>query len=152
MSPFLEILYKLSHETGLKLYPDNHEACKLLIGDHNNVQLEMDFTGEKLLVGSIIIEIPLGKFREEVLKHALVANNAEYPCYGYLCYIQRINSLALYDYLSLKNLTGDFLVNYITVFAQKAETWRAAIASGRPGPNVLKPTSTNAPPNFGIRL
>lgn len=152
MTPFLELLYKLSHETGLKLYPDKNEACKLLVGEHSKVQLEMDFTGEKLLIGSIIIEIPLGKFREEVLKHALVANSAEYPYYGYLCYIQRTNSLALYDHLFIKTLTGDFLLNYIKLFAEKAETWRTAIASGRPGPNILKTTQTTPPPTFGIRL
>ena len=41
MTPFLDILYKLSHETGLRLYPDANHACKLLVGDCY-VQLEMD--------------------------------------------------------------------------------------------------------------
>lgn len=152
MTPFLEILYKLSHETGLKLYPDSNEACKLLVGDNCYVQLEMDITGDYLLIVSVITEIPLGKFREEVLKHALVANNVEYPYYGHLCYIQKTNSLALYDALLIRTLTGESLLNYIKIFTEKVETWKKAITSGRPGPNVLKTTTTTNIPNFGIKL
>lgn len=151
MTPFLEILYQLSHETGLQLYPDSHEACQLLVGERMKVQLEIDLTGNKLLIGSIIIEIPLGKFRETVLKHALAANAAEYPYYGYLCYIHKLNALALYDALPIKNLTGPQLVNYITLFAEKAELWYKAISSGQPGPNVLQTQQNQPSPRFGIK-
>jgi hypothetical protein len=151
MNAFLDILYKLSHETGLKLYPDHHGVCKLLIGNRTTIQLEMDPNGEKLLIGSVIIEIPLGKFREEVLKHALVANSTEYPYYGYLCYIQRINSLALYDTLSLRDLSGEALLNYIEQFAEKSEKWKSAIESGRPGPHLLNTQNTTKPPQFGMK-
>lgn len=148
MTPFLEILYQLSHETDLQLYPDAHDACKLLVGEHNYVQLEMDVTGEKLLIGSIIIDIPLGQFRENVLKHALVANAADYPSYGYLCYIHQINSLALYEALPIKTVTGPLLVHYISRFAEKVESWRKAIASGHPGPNVLSAKSSQPLPGI----
>lgn len=151
MTPFLEILYQLSHETGLQLYPDSHDACQLLVGDHGKVQLEMDITGEKLLIGAIIIEIPLGKFRENVLKQALVDNATAYPYYGYLCYIQKLNALALYDLLPIKNLTGPSLVKYISHFAGKAELWRKAISSGQPSPNVVSTTSGPQTPPFGMK-
>ncbi|MEI8301017.1 MAG: CesT family type III secretion system chaperone [Chlamydiota bacterium] len=152
MTPFLDILYQLSHETGLQLYPDNHHACKLVVGEHITVQLEMDISQEHLLLGSVIYEIPLGAFRENVLKHALVANSGDYPLYGYLCYIQKLNALALYDALSLKNLTGISLSNHIILFAQKAELWREALSSNRPGPNTLKPQGGKPPPFLGIKL
>lgn len=151
MTPFLDVLYQLSHETGLPLYPDNHQACKLVVGQHITVQLEMALSQEHLLLASVIYEIPLGSFRENVLKHALVANNGDYPLYGYLCYIQKINALALYDLLPLKNLTGITLSNHIILFAQKAELWREALASGRPGPHALKPPGGSPPPFLGIK-
>jgi hypothetical protein len=151
VSPFLEILYQLSHETGLQLYPDSHAACQLLVGDNMKVQLEMDVTESKLLIGSIIIEIPLGKFRETVLKHALAANAAEYPYYGYLCYIHQLNALALCDALPIKNLTGPQLVTYITLFAEKAEHWYKAISRGQPGPHVLQSQQNQPSPRFGIK-
>jgi len=150
LTPFLEILYELSHETGLKLYPDEHAACKLLVGDDMQIQLEMDPSGEKLFIVSLLAELPLGRFRENVLKHALVANSTEPPSYGYLCYVHQINHLALYAALTAEGLKGPFLVEYLASFYDKAKKWKQAIHAGQPGPNVLSSTK-ESPPRPGIK-
>lgn len=151
MSPFLELLYNLSHETGLKLYPDKNSACKLVITDNIHIQLETDISQQKLLLGCLICEIPPGTFREEVLKHAMAENFEAFPMFGTLCYIQQKNSLALYDYLPLQNLKVDYLIDYITVFADKAESWRQSILDNKPGPNALDTFPKDKPPSFGIK-
>lgn len=151
MTPFLEILYGLSHDTGLKLYPDNHQACKLIVGDNIHVQLEMDPATDNMIIGSIIAETPPGQFRENILKHALVANSQEFPNYGCLCYISRINSLALYDSLPSRNIKPDFLIDFITVFAEKVLLWRKALDAGRPGPNSIDNPTSDSPPMFGLK-
>ncbi|MBM3192194.1 MAG: hypothetical protein FJZ63_06065 [Chlamydiae bacterium] len=151
MTPFLEILYKLSHETGLQLYPDDNKACKLKVGEHAHVQLEIAPDQEHLLLASIIIEIPLGVFRENVLKHALVENNQDYPTHGYLGYIKKLNALGLYESLRLSELTGPKLVQHIASFAQKVDLWREAIASGRPGPYPLAAPPGGPSPFMGMK-
>lgn len=151
MTPFLEILYNLSHDTGLKLYPDQHDACKLIVGNNVHVQLEIDPITDQLILGSIIAETPPGNFREEVLKHALVANSAEPPNYGCVCYIQKINSLALYDTLPSKGVRTEFLIDFITVFADKVLSWRKALEQGKPGPFDIQGTHSDKPPPFGIK-
>lgn len=151
MSLFLDILYDLSTDTGLQLYPDSHQACKLIIKEDIAVQLEMHPYESKLIVASIITELPLGPFRENVLKHALVANNFEYPLYGYLCFIEKKGALGLCDTLTKGQLVGSFLVEYILAFADKVELWRNAINEGRPGPFTLSSSSKLPPPTFGIK-
>lgn len=151
MSPFLEILYKLSHLIDLKLYPDNNHACELVITDHISIQIETDPPQENLLLGCIICEIPPGAFREEVLKHALVENYTEYPLFGIFSYVEKYNALALCDSLPLKGLHEDYLLDYITVLAEKAEKWRASISNNQPGPNSLDYASGKKPPPFGMK-
>lgn len=151
MSPFLDILYKLSHLTGLKLYPDKNNACKLVITDDISIQLETDLAQERLLIGCLICEIPPGVFREDVLKHALAENYQAFPLFGTLCYVDKLNFLALYDYIPLKNLQENYLIDYITVFADKASSWKNSILNNRPGPNSLDNYPKNNPPIFGLK-
>ncbi len=151
MTPFLEVLYKLSHLSGVKLYPDSHNACKLVISDHISIQLEVDDKQERLLLGCIICEVPAGVFREKVLKHAMAANASEIPMYGSLCYVEKKNALALYDFLTIKHLNEDFLLDYLTVLARKAEEWRVSLSENKPGPNLLKNDPEDKPPAFGIK-
>ncbi|MCH9630896.1 MAG: hypothetical protein S4CHLAM37_09060 [Chlamydiia bacterium] len=151
MTPFLEILYGLSMDTGLKLYPDQNDACKLILESGIQVQLEMDPVTDNLMLGSVIAETPPGKFRERILKHALVANNQEFPNYGCLCYIHSTNSLALYDMLPSKNVDTMFLIDFITVFADKVQTWKNALDEGKPGPNTIIGPASDNPPMFGLK-
>lgn len=151
MTPFLEILYNLSHETGLKLYPDTHDACKLLLADDIMVQLEIDQRGENLLLASHIAELSPGKFRESVLKHALVANTMETPNYGNLCYVEKINMLSLYDFIPLDGLKTEFLMNFIIVFADKVKSWKNALSSSKPAPFILQKFTDDKPPKFGLK-
>lgn len=143
---FLDILYHLSHETGLKLYPDANDACKLHLSNQFYVQLEMDRSEEHLNAVCKILEIPLGKFKENVLKHALVANYNLDPLESCLSYIQKTNTLALYQKIPLKNLVPSQLVEILVNLGLKAEEWKQAIESGRPGPNMIKSLQKSTPP------
>jgi len=148
MKPFLDILYHLSHLTNLKLYPDQNGACKLLIGENIFVQLEPDFSQENLVIASIISEVSVGKFRENVFRHALVANGAEFPSCGHLCFIPKLNALALYSSLPFDGLSAEFLVSYILKFAQKVDLWRNSLQRGIAGPIQIKNSAPSVPPQF----
>lgn len=135
---FLDILYHLSHETGLKLYPDENDACKLHLSNDQYVQLEMDPSEQHLNAVCKITEIPLGKFKENVLKHALVANHQYNPYESCLCYIHKANQLSLYQKIPIKNLQPPQLVQMIVLIGLKAQEWKQAIEQGRPGPNIIQ--------------
>jgi hypothetical protein len=143
---FLDILYNLSHELGLTLYPDSNDACKLHLSNQHYVQLEMDRAEEHINAVCKIIEIPLGKFKENVLKHALVANYNLTPFEPCLSYVQKNNTLTLYQKIPLKHLNPSQLVDSIVKMGLKAQDWKQAIESGRPGPNVIKTMPQSSPP------
>lgn len=148
---FLDILYHLSHETGLKLYPDANDACKIRLSNNFYVQLEMDRSEEFLNAVCKIIEIPLGKFKENVLKHALVDNSNHNPYEGCLSYVQKNNTLVLYQKISTKALDPSQLINYIIGLGLKAEEWKQAIEQGRPGPNSIKAVGKSPPLGSNIK-
>lgn len=151
MNPFLDILYRLSHLTGVKLFPDAHNACKIVLKDGLCFQLEPDIPQENLIIGCQIVEIPPGSFREQVLKHALADNFESKPLFGTLCYISKTNELALYDKIALQYLKEDFLLDYLSALADKARLWKESIQNNRPGPNLLKGPKDDKPPSMNLR-
>ncbi len=135
---FHEILQLLGQELGLTLHTDRNHACALQINEGLIVQMESDSAQERLLIASQIIEVPPGKFRENVLKEALKANALADPLVGIFAYIAKINQLVLYQYYPFDILNAQRLAGLLAPFIQTAEKWRNAIASGSPGPPQLE--------------
>jgi hypothetical protein len=138
---FHEILQLLGGELGLTLHTDRNHACALQINEGLIVQLESDAAQEKLLIASQIIEVPPGKFRENVLKEALKANALPDPRIGTFAYIAKINQLVLYQYYPFDILNAQRLAGLLAPFIQTAEKWREAITSGSPAPPQLETPS-----------
>lgn len=136
--PFLDILYHLSHETNLDLYPDDHGVCKLKLSNQMTVQIEIDSQDSSLYMVSVICTIPPGKFRENVLKHALYANHFSNLDEGALCFIEKISALALSKTISLRSLTGEALLQKICLMGEKADSWKKAIDLNQPAPFLIK--------------
>jgi Tir chaperone protein (CesT) family len=131
----------------LTLQADRHHACAIQIKQGLIVQLESDSAQEKLLIASQIIEVPPGKFRENVLKEALKMNALPDPLIGIFCYIGKINQLVLFQYYPFDILTAQRLAALLGPFIQTAEKWRDAIARGDSAPRSEYP-----PPPRGARL
>ena len=147
---FLDILYQLSHETGLKLFPDNNDACKLKMSNDFFIQLEMDPKADQIIAFCKVVDLPIGKFRENVLKHALVANEADEPFTGNLSFISKQGYLAIHQILPLKGISPNFLLQTIIQMSLKAQDWKTALDSGRGGPNlILTPPDAKRP--LGLR-
>lgn len=134
MTPFEELLEKLSKTLSLPLAPDQNRACAIQIKKNITVQLQMDSTEEKLLIGCKIIELPPGKFRENVLKETLKANGLPDPRIGTFAYIEQINHLFLFQYYPIEILSGERLSSLLGPFIQMAESWKEAISTGKAGP------------------
>lgn len=145
---FDEILQSLGKVFDLDLRSDRNNACAIQIRQGLIVQLQSDPAMEKLLICSKVVEIPPGKFRENVLKEALKMNARPDPIVGIFSYIAKINQLVLFQQYPFDILTGERLAGLLGPFIQTAEKWRAAILSGSPAP---PPEISSFSPSLGLR-
>ena len=152
MDRFEEILWDLGELIDMPLHADENRACKLVIDEKLPVQLEMDMNQDMLMVGSFICEIPPGKFRANVLKEALKANGTRVYGHGILSYVERNNSLVMFDHLYAKGLTGETLAAYLETFIPYANSWRDAIETGTALPTIQQSEQNkDLPPPLGMK-
>lgn len=131
---FDEILQNLGKVFDLDLRADRNHACAIQIKQGLIVQLQCDAAQENLLIASKVVELPPGKFRENVLKEALKANAKLDPIVGIFAYIAKINQLVLFQQYPFDVLTSERLAGLLGPFIQTAEKWKNAILAGQPAP------------------
>lgn len=145
---FQHLLQELGKIFHLSLHPDKISACSILVPPALIVQLEMDPTQEILFLFSKLIEIPPGRFRENVLAEALKANGAPDPLPGVLAYLENSNHLVLFQTYPIHILNGERLAGLFGGFFTMAEGWRKAIAAGNSSPSPSQKKEANP---FGLR-
>ncbi len=128
MDRYTELLMELGSEIGQPLHPDKRGVCKLNVNDLFHVQIENDLQKEALLIATFIGEIIPGKFRENILREALKANQDVHL--GILGYSGKNNQLALFSYLPVRAIHGKELLGFLNEFIEKASSWRTALESG----------------------
>lgn len=141
---FSELLSQLGKVFHLSLHPDKSNACSIKIPPVT-IQLQLDSTQERMFLFSKIIEIPPGKFRENVLRDALKANGLPDPRPGVLAFIASTNHLALYQRYPLEILNGERLAAFFGSFFEMAESWHKTIQNGQSSPLGI------SNPPFGVR-
>ncbi|HSX25566.1 MAG TPA: CesT family type III secretion system chaperone [Chlamydiales bacterium] len=135
---FAELLHELGRHLHLPLHVDKHSACSIQTPENLTVQLELDISLENLFFFSKIIEIPPGKFRENVLRETLKANALPDPRAGIFGYLDRTNHLILFQRYPLPILNGERLAGLIGGFLELGNAWQKAIEAGRSAPPGLK--------------
>lgn len=143
---FQEILNELGKVFHLSLHVDRNHACSIQVLEHLIVQIQLDISQENLFLFAKVIEIPPGKFRENVLREALKANALPDPRAGLFGYLSATNELALFQRYPLEMLNGDRLAGFLGAFLEYGDSWHKAIARGQPAP-------PNAPASrpFGLK-
>lgn len=147
LQALLDALGQVFH---LNLRIDKEGACSILFASELIIQLQLDASQEKLFLFSKLIEVPPGKFRENVLREALKTNALADPLPGYLAYLNATNHLVLFQSYPLSILNGDRLAAFFSGFLEMAESWRKAIQEGKSSPAPIGAASTQARP-FGMR-
>lgn len=142
---FSELLSELGSIFQMSLSQDRYNACSIQIPPIT-IQMELDGSGENLILFAKIIEIPPGKFRENVLTEALKANALADPRTGIFGYIANTNHLALHQTYPLELLSGEKLSGLFGAFYETAESWHSAIQSGQ-----SMPSNAGKPLPFGIK-
>ncbi len=148
MDRFAQILYDLSKELDVDLYPDQNRICQLNYHDELHIQIQYDEPKEQVLLATFVCEVPPGKYREKLLRAGLI-NNREYPRPGTLSYSEKNNKLTLFEYVFAPNLTGEKLLKVLQAFIEKAKTWKDAVENGRPLP--IKPPKGGGKSMFGMK-
>ena len=134
---FQDLLSQLGKVFEMPLRPDRHNASTIEIGPIR-VQMQLDPTQEKLVLFAKIIEIPPGKFRENILHECLKANGLSSPRPGIFGYVAKTNHLALYQRYPLTLLNGESLAGLFGAFYELALAWHNAIQQGRSAPFPLE--------------
>ena len=131
---FADVLNELGDELDIDVEADLHGVCTIMINEKVKVQLEVDVTGESILMASLVTELPPGKFRERILKDALKANYQVEENHGTLSYTGPDNALVLSLTIPMHGLNGKELYEHLSIFVERAQGWQKAIDDGFPSP------------------
>lgn len=131
---FEELLHELGVVFRMPLHPDSLNACSLFIPPNPVIMLQLDESQEFLFLFSKIVEIPPGRFRENILAEALKANHLADPRPGNFGYLSPVNMLTLHHRFPIHLLNGERLASLIGEFLETAQEWKRAIEQGKPGP------------------
>lgn len=133
---FQELLSELGKVFNLPLHTDRYHACSLQIPPLV-IQLQLDSAQENIILFSKLIELPPGKFRENILRESLKANGLATPKAGVLGYIANTNHLALFQKYPLDILNGERLAGFFGAFFEYGVAWNQAIGQGQMSPPGL---------------
>lgn len=129
--PLDNLLESLGKVFGMNLHRDKAGGCALQIRKGIVIELQTNESMEKLLIATRIVEVPPGKFREEVLLHALKSNGQKEQQVGTFAFLEKNNILFLFQYYPISILNGERLASMLGPFIGLAEKYRNAVLSGR---------------------
>ena len=133
MDRFQQILYDLGKEIDVELYPDQNQICQINYHDQIHLQIIYEEAKERIMLATFICDVPPGKYREKLLKAALI-QNGEYPRAGTFAYSERNNKLTLFTYTPAFELTGEKLHKKLDALIELASVWKDAVENGKPLP------------------
>jgi Tir chaperone protein (CesT) family len=153
MKNFHDLIHELGDFLGEELSVDLNQTCFLEINELIKVQIELDSAGEKILLLSKIIELPPGRFRENVLKDGLKANFLAEEKSGILSYLERQNQLVIFEDINTHSITMEILYQHLLKFIERAIKWATSIEAGRSSPDAgeIPEGSTKKGSPFGFK-
>lgn len=149
--PFEELILRVGEALGITLHVDKNHACLLKIHHKLSMQIQRDTTGEKVIIASFLIELPPGRFRQNVLAEALKANNLPDPRTAIFGYLKAKNMLTMHQIYPMNILDGKKLAILVANFIDYAEAWQHAVENGQPGPAPIQGTAAKTINPFGLR-
>ncbi len=128
----MDLLDSLLNELGAiinvpQLHTDRNNTCLIKLAIGVSVQLELRPNGQSLLMGSDLGQVVPGRYRTNIFREALKTNCLPYPLHGILGFSKKKEHLVLFQYLPVKELTGEKIAEALTPFSEKALKWKAAL-------------------------
>jgi hypothetical protein len=148
---FGAILQELGHSLEISgLHPDQNHSCLIHFKNGLEIQLEIDRSGQFMVLGADLGAIPPGKYRENLFREALKANDMPHPTHGTLAYSKKSDHLILFERINVHELNGEKVAAEITPFSEKATLWSEALKNGEV-PSVNQLTTSRSAGMFGLR-
>lgn len=155
MAVFHDIMEELGAALETEIIPEPGNVVELELDDELLIRLELEVSEEFILVASFVSELPPGKFRENILKDCLRANEKLQERRSILSYVEASNQLVLFQMVPIEGLTGDLLAETIFVFSDRLKKWTSAIEAGRTMPTdeqqELEDGGAKSVPLFGFK-
>jgi hypothetical protein len=130
MTAFETLIQELSSQMDIPLKVDVHQSCRLEFPQGIAVQIDLDNSGERVLLGSELGRSPPGVYRERLLRQALIVNGWTALERGTLAYSEKNGTFVLFSYLPLAHLNGASLFHFLQAFVEHATIWSAALLRG----------------------
>lgn len=109
------------------LHEDDNRSCLIRLQTGQQVQLEIDRSGQFLVMGADLGLVPSGRYRLELFEAALKANGQPHPIHGILAYSSKNEHLVIFEKLPFIDLTGEKVANALAAFSNKAKNWADAL-------------------------
>ena len=146
----LQDLGKLLHIS--KLEPDSNNSCLINFPGQISIQMEVDRSGNFLILGCDIGTLPPGRYRELVFREALRSNGLPPPHFGEFCYSKQADKLMLMQQIPMKEIHADKIQSVITPMLEKAKYWKETISRGdTPSISTVSTASKGGAGMFGLK-
>lgn len=148
---FGTLLQELGRALQIDLRPDANNSCLIRFGKDLRVQIELDPTGQVVVVGTELGTVPPGRYRENLFTEALKSNGLPAPRYGIFAYSRKTDHLILYEKMQIRDLTGNKIADFLPLFMEKAKIWKEALTRGEVPVAITVHTSRPPTGMFGMR-
>lgn len=146
------ILEELGKHLGIpKLAPDSNNSCLIKFPHGPSLQMEIDKTGNYLMLGADLGEVPAGPYRENVFREALKYNGKPYPHAADFAYSKQSNKLVMTKLLLLANLRVEIVIGALDAFLSLARKWHESISRGEVPASLEGAYVSGASKMFGIK-
>lgn len=125
------LLEELGRSLGLTLFPDQNYSCVVRLPNRLEVHIEIDQTGERMVLGAYLGQLPPGRYREMVFYEALRMNGLPSPHVGTFAYSNKMDQLVLFKWIDLHDMTGEKIAKMLKPLAERGVQWRDSIAAGQ---------------------
>ncbi|NBO24554.1 MAG: hypothetical protein EBU93_04910 [Chlamydiae bacterium] len=144
-----QVITILDESLDIDLHLDENQSCKILLNDKISVQIELDPSRQYMIFASEIFILPPGKFREMVLKGAILANYGKDKEIGSFSYLPKSCALMLHEFFPINFIQESEVFDLFARFSTKALFWKDHLDR-----NTIPQSASHEPaqPNpFGIR-
>lgn len=134
------------------LHPDRNNSCEIKLVNGTIIQIELDKSGQFLVLGTDFGMPAPGKYRESLFKEALRANGMPAPIHGIIAYSSKADHLVMFEKIHVKDLSGAKVAAAITPFVEKAIIWTDAVRNSQiPAVQQVTTSSFRSAGMFGLR-
>ena len=150
MSQYEDLIKDLGSILDIPLHADAKDTCRIEFEEGNiAIQIDLDDSGERLLIGSILGELPAGSYRNQVFELALRVNYLANSPRGTLAYSDISSSLILFEFLPIATTVAQKLHDFVLLFVTHAKAWIDAIKA-QSVPRLESDTQAQSSGMFGM--